>query len=733
MLLDRTDERPRRRAGGLYLFVLLLLAVMLAPLPRAMAADQAPASAAVSDKEIDDLVRTLQDPAARDKLIQQLQALKAAQAQAAQPVQPQGLGAVLLASLSEQVRKVSDALVSAATAILDLPQALAWLGQQASDPAVRAHWLEVVLKIGLLLLVALAADWMTTRLLRGTHGALESRQADRFRLRLPLTIGRLLLELMPIVAFATFAYFVLPLTHPSLTTRLIALTIVNAYVIAQAIVAVARAILSPRAAALRLWRMSDETANYILIWVRRLTAISVYGYFFAEVGLLVGLPDDIYQLFLRVVGLLFVAVVIVVILQNRAAVANWLKGNGESGALSGVRQRIADVWHILAIVYIFAIYGVWALDIAGGFDLLLRATGLTIVVLLALRIVTRTLRRLVERGFALSVELKARFPGLEARANRYLPFLQTLLQGVIYFFVVLSLLEIWGLHAFDWLTSDFGRRIFGGLITIGIILLVALVLSELVNELVERLLRRNGTRWRDAAHNARMRTLLPLLRNAFRIVLIVMVTLVVLSQLGLDITPLLAGAGVVGLAIGFGAQTLVKDVITGIFILAEDTIAVGDVVDLGGHSGVVEAMSIRSIRVRDYAGAVHTIPFSAVSTVVNMTRDFGYAVFDVAVAYSVHLGVVVKTLQEIGAELQQDKTLGRDIRAPIEVLGINRFADTGVIVRARIKTVPGRQWGVESAFNERLKQRFDELGIVRGYALPAAPALPPAAATAAAT
>ncbi len=730
MLFDRTDERPRRRAGGFHIFVLLLLAVVLAPFSRATAADQAPASAAVSDKEIDDLVRTLQDPAARDKLVQQLQALKAAQAQPAQPVQPQGLGAILLGSLSEQVRKVSDALVTTATAILDLPQAVAWLGQQASDPAVRARWVEVVLKIGLILLMALAADWMAARLLRRAHGALESRPVDGFWLRLPVAFARLLLELMPIVAFAAVAYVVLPLTHPSLSTRLVALTIINAQVLAQAIVAVGRAILSPKAAGLRLWRLSDETANYILIWIRRLTAISVYGYFFAEVGLLLGLPDDIYQLVLRAVGLVFAAMLIVVVLQNRAAAAHWLKGNGETGALSGIRQRIADVWHVLAIVYIFAIYGVWALEIAGGFEFLLRATGLTIIVLVVLRVVTRTLRGLVDRGFALSAELKARFPGLEARANRYLPFLQTLLQGVIHFFVILSLLEIWGLHAFAWITSDFGRRVFGTLITIGIILLVALVLSEVVNELVERLLQRNGRRWHDAAHSARMRTLLPLLRNAFRIVLIVMVGLIVLSQLGLDITPLLAGAGVVGLAIGFGAQTLVKDVITGIFILAEDTIAVGDVVDLGGHSGVVEAMTIRSIRMRDYTGAVHTIPFSAVSTVVNMTRDFGYAVFDVAVAYSVDLDAVVKTLQAIAAELQNDKTLGRDIRAPIEVMGINRFADTSVVVRARIKTVPGRQWGIESAFNARLKERFDELGIVRGYALATAPALPPKATAA---
>ena len=195
-----------------------------------------------------------------------------------------------------------------------------------------------------------------------------------------------------------------------------------------------------------------------------------------------------------------------------------------------------------------------------------------------------------------------------------------------------------------------------------------------------------------------------------------MVALIVLSELGINIAPLLAGAGVVGLAIGFGAQTLVKDVITGIFILAEDTVAVGDVVDLGGHIGVVEAMTLRSIRLRDHTGAVHTIPFSAVSTVMNMTRDFGYAVFDIGIAYSEDLDRVIDLLRKLGDEMRQDKAFARDIREPIEVMGINRFADTAVIIRVRLKTAPGKQWGVEREFNRRLKRLFEEHGIARANA-----------------
>jgi len=691
----------------------LVLVLVAMPLVR-VAAQQQPADLpAVSQQDVDALLATLEDPAARDKLIQQLKTLKAVQAQQAQTVEPEGLGAILLSSLSERVREASDALVATATAILDLPGAVAWIAGELAQPEVRARWFDVILKIGITLFAALAAERLVSRLLARPRHLLDARVVGRYWMRWPLAVVRLLIELLPIVAFFAVAYGVLPVTKPSQVTRLVALTIINANVIARLITAIAGVILAPRATGLRLLTVGDETAVYDLIWVRRLTAVSVYGYFLAEAALLLGLPSSVHGLLLRAIGLLVVGLIVILILQNRAVMTGWLKGRAESVAWSGIRQRIAEVWHFLAIGYVFAVYVVWALNIAGGFEFLLRATILTVIVIAVLRVITSALRHLIERGFALSAEWKARFPGLETRANRYLPFLHALLRGVLYFFAAMMLLESWGLDAFGWLTSDFGRRVFGSLVTIGVILLVALALSEIVNELVERYLRRRQGEWHDAARSARVRTLLPLLRNAFRIMLFVMVALIVLSELGINIAPLLAGAGVVGLAIGFGAQTLVKDVITGIFILAEDTVAVGDVVDLGGHSGVVEAMTLRSIRLRDHTGAVHTIPFSAVSTVMNMTRDFGYAVFDIGIAYSEDLDRVIDLLRKLGDEMRQDKTFARDIREPIEVMGINRFADNAVIIRVRLKTAPGKQWGVEREFNRRLKRLFEEHGIAR--------------------
>ena len=260
--------------------------------------------------------------------------------------------------------------------------------------------------------------------------------------------------------------------------------------------------------------------------------------------------------------------------------------------------------------------------------------------------------------------------------------------------------------------SPLGQRIGSSVISIGIVLLLSVITWEVVSNLIEHYLSgsdRYGTR---IERSARVRTLLPLLRNAVMVLLITVVSLVTLSEIGVNIAPLLAGAGVIGLAIGFGSQTLVKDVITGLFILFEDTISVGDVVDVGGgHSGLVEAITIRTIKLRDQAGGVHSIPFSQVNSVLNLTKDFSYYVLDIAISYVENPDRVIGAIKELGAELQATPQFGRVILEPIEIMGVDAFRDNAFVIKARIKTRPIQQWNVGREFNRRMKLRFDEMGI----------------------
>ncbi len=241
------------------------------------------------------------------------------------------------------------------------------------------------------------------------------------------------------------------------------------------------------------------------------------------------------------------------------------------------------------------------------------------------------------------------------------------------------------------------------------ILLVILVFSsiwEMLNGAIEHYTCKN-----KGAVTARVRTLIPLVRNALLFFLSALSLLVVLSEIGVDVMPLLAGAGVLGIAIGFGAQTLVKDFLTGFTILIEDLLQVDDVVTVGGRTGVVEKITLRKVEMRSLDGTVHTVPFSEISIVDNLTKDFSYYMLEVGIAYRENTDEVVRCLLDIDRELRDSEEFGQHILEPLEVLGVDRFDDSAVVIKARTRTRAHEKWFVGREFNRRIKLAFDERNI----------------------
>jgi small-conductance mechanosensitive channel len=315
---------------------------------------------------------------------------------------------------------------------------------------------------------------------------------------------------------------------------------------------------------------------------------------------------------------------------------------------------------------------------------------------------------------------------LEQRANRYVPILTGLAAGVLYILAGLTVLQAWEVSAFAWLDSDLARRLGGDLLSIGMIVLGALAVWEIFASAIEHHLGKIDAG--GVPRRTRIRTLLPLLRTAMLSLIVVMSALIIMSHLGINIAPLLAGAGVVGVAIGFGSQALVKDVITGLFILAEDQLAIGDIVDVGkDHAGVVEAISVRTIRLRDQSGAVHTVPFSEVTTVKNMTRDFAFVVARVTISYGEDIDRVVEILRQVSAELMEDETLREVILDPFEYLGVDKLDEFSVVLLVRIRTLPSNQFAVGRAFNRLVTIAFAKHGVVTRDPAPVLMMPPPAA------
>ncbi|MBA3034519.1 MAG: mechanosensitive ion channel family protein [Gammaproteobacteria bacterium] len=215
----------------------------------------------------------------------------------------------------------------------------------------------------------------------------------------------------------------------------------------------------------------------------------------------------------------------------------------------------------------------------------------------------------------------------------------------------------------------------------------------------------------DAEEVKRIATLGRVFRYTASVVISLLTGILILGELGISVAPLLGAAGVVGVAVGFGAQSLIKDYFTGFFILLENQMRQGDVIQAGGKAGVVEEITLRYVRMRDYDGNVHFVPNGSITTVTNMTRGFAFAVVDVGVAYRENVDQALAVMRRVGDELRADPVFGVKIIEDIEMVGVEKWADSAVILRCRFKVMPIEQWNVRREYLKRLKAAFDAAGI----------------------
>ncbi|MBI3451853.1 MAG: mechanosensitive ion channel [Rhodospirillales bacterium] len=679
---------------------------------RAAETPPAPATApAMTAADLERLVATLENDAERQKFVEQLRAVIAAERSVRPPAEamPNRIATHFLETLSERIAGVGATALDTVAFVADAPNLYRWLVRQFEDDAPRRRLTEIASKLLLVLGGGWIAEWIAGFLLMRPTRRLEAQSVGDGWRRIPFVALHALLVLAPIVVFAAAAFGILALAAPSRTASLVALALINANLIARAIGLVAATIFAPRIPSLRLAPLADETAAYLFVWTRRLTNIVVYVYFAAGAGLLIGLPSIGYLFILKLLGAIVALLLVVLILQNRRDFAQTIAGPQRPGfRASEWRAWFARYWHLAAIGYVLVVFAIWVLRPQNGFEFVVRATGITVAILVAVRLATFLVRRLFAHIFAVSDEMRERFPAIEARTNRYLQILTVGAIAGIYILAALAVLHIWGLRSLDWLSTSTGRQVGASLLSIGITLAIALALWEAANAGFERYVSRAANDdLLGMRRAARARTLQPLLQRIMLIMLGMFVGLVLLSELGINITPLLAGAGAVGLAVGLGAQDMIKDLIRGVSILLEDSIAVGDVVQLGDKAGVVEWMSMRAIRLRGLDGAVHTVPFGEVTTISNLTKEFSFAVLEIGVSYNTDIDHAMKVMRETGADLRADPDIGPFILEDLDILGVDKFDDSAIIIKARFKTLPIRQWAVMRAYNRRIKIAFD--------------------------
>jgi small-conductance mechanosensitive channel len=211
----------------------------------------------------------------------------------------------------------------------------------------------------------------------------------------------------------------------------------------------------------------------------------------------------------------------------------------------------------------------------------------------------------------------------------------------------------------------------------------------------------------DSEAEKRINTLTGIILRAFRIGLYTVFIIMLLSKFAIDVAPLLASAGILGLAVGFGAQELVRDYISGFFMLLEDQVRKGDVAVINGTGGLVEKIELRTIMLRDFSGTVHIFQNGKISTLSNMTKDWSAMLFDIGVAYKENVDQVIEIMKQVGDDLKNDEVFGPHIIEPIEVFGLDNFGDSALVIKARLKTKPIQQWSIGREYRRRLKIAFD--------------------------
>lgn len=244
-----------------------------------------------------------------------------------------------------------------------------------------------------------------------------------------------------------------------------------------------------------------------------------------------------------------------------------------------------------------------------------------------------------------------------------------------------------------------------------LILLLAAVALRAIKRIVPHLREAVASRQETREDEQRVRTLSRVIRYALTVAVTIVAGLLVLAEFGVSVAPILGAAGVVGIAVGFGAQTLVKDYFTGFFLLLENQIRIGDVVEAGGKAGLVEELTLRYLRLRDYSGNVHYIPNSNISIVTNMSLGFAYAVIDASVAYGENIDRVIEIMRAVGRNMHNDQAFAGRILDDLEVAGVENWADSAIIIRSRFRVAPLEQWNIRREYLRRLKAAFDESGV----------------------
>jgi small-conductance mechanosensitive channel len=503
---------------------------------------------------------------------------------------------------------------------------------------------------------------------------------------------RLAAAVIQLLGFAVGSFLIFALTGlPPLMQEILAGYLV-VFVLARAALLLCRFLTAPDDEPLRLIPINGGAAHH---WSRRI-AIMVgwlaFGWVTASLLARLGFTPPARQLVSYSLGLVLLAL--------------WLESVWRRPGGNGLPARNRRIGNLLLSAYGVLLWLLWAAGMMPAFWLAVFAVALPAGSRIASQAVTHLLQPAVDAE-----------PETQA-ATAYRVLAERGVRAILIIAAVLLLAHAWNFDLTTLTANDtLGTRLLRGVVSAIIALLAADIAWRIIRALIDyKINEGTATALPTAAKRSRLKTLLPILRNVIFVLLFTMAGLMVLSSMGIQIGPLLAGAGVAGVAIGFGAQTLVKDIISGVFYLLDDAFRVGEYIQSGSYKGTVEAFSLRSVKLRHHRGPLFTVPFGELGAVQNMSRDWVIDKLMVTITYNSDLAKAKKLIKQIGKDLAADPDFKPHIIEPLKMQGVENFGDYGIQIRMKMMTKPNEQFTIRRRALAQIKTVFDENGI--GFASP---------------
>ena len=696
----------------------LMMCVVFSGAVQAQNAASAPAVTlpeTLSPENVRDLVAGMSDEQVRGLLLERLDAVAQEQA-AASSDETSGLSEIFYHTTTGAFSQILIAFKA-------LPNLISHQGDSISNFFAKFGGSGVLMFVGLCLTVILAgfaAEWLVNRLTRGWHTLDEDdERPETLRATVVALFRRLCRDLLGVFVFFAVGRTVAFSIIPQDMLPFAQIILFNLVALPRIVIAFSRFLLAPKRANYRMVNADDQTAQFLN---RHIIGFSfLFGFTIAILGF-----NDLNQVPVAEMRLGFwlnlsLHLYIVWIAWNaRDGLVQMMRGPDKG--VSEIEAKVSSAYPYFAIIVSLATWWlVLTLSSYGQIDLLRTAPHFKTMAVLLMAPALDTM----VRGIVRNVMPPMLGEGIIAKRAHHATELSYVRIGrvIVFGLVVLVIANFWGVTLASLAAGAVGARLAGNVVAFLITIAIGYLLWETVSVVINRQLAKEMTASGEApseeqelgdgggAGSSRLSTVLPLILLVARVTIVVLFTLLALSGLGVDTTPLLAGAGIAGLAIGFGAQKLVTDVVSGVFFLVDDAFRVGEYVDVGDVKGTIEKISVRSMQLRHHLGLVHTVPYGDIAKVTNFSRDWVITKLKFTVPFDTDPEKVRKMFKKIGQDVQAMDEFKDDMLQPFKSQGVYNFDDVGMIVRGKFMAKPGTQFMMRKEIYNRVKAAFDEAGI----------------------